>query len=284
MTIKNSQSIPADYKSLVESAYSNPFDRQIVDSFFEEYEKLNDCEHINQVGFLQLKFLHADQKWKYLNKIADLYLKEGQQSLAYICLLESLRLNADQEKVFKLTQSLQEYAKPIFPKGLKKNRCLVSVIMATCNRTEEIRESIESFLVQTLKEAELIVINDGGTDKVKEIIESYDSPKIKYYKFPENRGLAAALNEGVRQAEGKYIAYLDDDDVYYPNHLATLVDTLEASGYKLAYSNNQKVECITEHVTIYVYKRSMFLLNSWSLIWTVRDRLYRPLSIMPSTF
>ena len=109
--------------------------------------------------------------------------------------------------------------------------------MCTYNRTEEIRESIQSVLDQTLQDFELIVINDGGPVEVEAIIRSFNSPKIHYYRLENNRGHAAALNEGVRRSRGKFIAYLDDDDVYYPNHLKTLFGSLLSSSHKFIYSN-----------------------------------------------
>ena len=111
--------------------------------------------------------------------------------------------------------------------------------MCTFNRPQYIiRESIQSVLSQTFGDFELIVRNDGGDDKAKEVIDSFDCPKITYHRLVTNAGLSAALNECVLRAHGEYIAYLDDDDIYYPTHLETLVDVVEENGgLEFVYSN-----------------------------------------------
>jgi len=84
---------------------------------------------------------------------------------------------------------------------------------------------------------EIIVVNDAGID-VKEIIDSLNRKgNILYAAHPGNRGIAAARNTGIGMATGKYVAYLDDDDVYYPEHIETLVSALENSDYKVAYTD-----------------------------------------------
>ncbi|MCJ7508208.1 MAG: glycosyltransferase, partial [candidate division Zixibacteria bacterium] len=65
-----------------------------------------------------------------------------------------------------------------------------------------------------------------------------NSGKIVYLRHEDKRGPSAARNTGFKQARGKYIAYLDDDDIYYPNHLETLVVFLERSNYKVAYTDS----------------------------------------------
>jgi len=94
---------------------------------------------------------------------------------------------------------------------------------------------------------ELIIINDGGCDDVKDVIDMFHSPKIKYYKLDKRSGPGKARNEAILKAQGKYIAYLDDDDVYYPQHLERLVEVLEDGQDDIAYTNTKKVNGITEN-------------------------------------
>ncbi|MBL7145160.1 MAG: glycosyltransferase, partial [Phycisphaerae bacterium] len=76
------------------------------------------------------------------------------------------------------------------------------------------------------------------------IVNSYDDPRLLFINRKENRGKAHSLNEALARAEGKYVAYLDDDDLYYPNHIETLVDALEnESDCQVAYSDLYKVYC-----------------------------------------
>jgi GT2 family glycosyltransferase/Flp pilus assembly protein TadD len=114
---------------------------------------------------------------------------------------------------------------------------LVSVIIPTLNRPAMLDEAIQSVLRQTFPDFEIIVINDAGVD-VGNVIEKYNPKRqIIYLQHNSNRGMAAARNTGIKVARGKYIAYLDDDDVYYPDHLETLINFLESSEYKVAYTD-----------------------------------------------
>ena len=114
---------------------------------------------------------------------------------------------------------------------------LVSVVVATYNRPETLPDCLRSILNQTYANIEVIVVNDAGID-VKEIIDPLNHKGyILYTAHSKNRGIAAARNTGIGMARGKYIAYLDDDDIYYPEHIETLVGTLESGDYKVAYTD-----------------------------------------------
>ena len=102
----------------------------------------------------------------------------------------------------------------------------VSVILPTYNRPEMIRESIESVLKQEFQDWELLVVNDGGGREVEAALSQFPDPRIRYI-YAEHGGLSSALNVGQQAARGRYLAYLDDDDIFYPDHLARLVGYLE---------------------------------------------------------
>jgi glycosyltransferase involved in cell wall biosynthesis len=108
------------------------------------------------------------------------------------------------------------------PFSLQETKCAVSVIMATYNRPETIAEAIQSVLSQSFQDYELIIINDGGSSETDEIVRGFDSTRIIYVRT-RHQGVSAARNEGLSRAHGTYITYLDDDDVFYPNHLDYLV-------------------------------------------------------------
>jgi len=232
-----------DFTSLADHAYRNPFDREAVTAFFRAYEQLESHDQISQVKYLQLKYRHQNRsdQWLTLKILGELFLNEGKNFPAYISLVESLRLNPNQSDVIQLALSLKDKVKPKIPEKLSEDTITVSVIMPTFNRGQEIRKSIESVLNQNFIDFELIIINDGGSGLIEEIINLYQNPKIKYFRLKSNKGLAAALNEGILRARGKYIAYLDDDDIYYSEHLETLVKALEASPHRLVYAKTQKV-------------------------------------------
>jgi len=127
------------------------------------------------------------------------------------------------------------------------HRPLVSVIIPTFNRPNLLRRAIITVLDQTLNDLEIIVINDGAIDVENVITELNVRNNITYLRHPHNKGLPAARNTGIRQARGKYIAYLDDDDCYFPEHLETLVNHLETTSAKVAYTDAQRVTIETVH-------------------------------------
>jgi len=119
---------------------------------------------------------------------------------------------------------------------LKENTSpLVSVIMPVYNGQDYIAEAIESILNQTFKDFELIIINDGSTDRTEEVIKSYlNDKRVRYYK-QLHKGYSAAINQGFNLAEGRYICFQDADDVSLPIRLEEEVDVLE---------NNPDVELV----------------------------------------
>lgn len=113
---------------------------------------------------------------------------------------------------------------------------LVSVIVPTHNRPEMLREAIHSVLHQSLSSLEIIVVNDGGVD-LTELLDSMHDDRIVHLRLPERRERSAARNVGIRAARGQFIAYLDDDDLYYQDHLATVIGFMQTQGVQAAYSD-----------------------------------------------
>ena len=123
----------------------------------------------------------------------------------------------------------------------------VSIIIPVYNGEKYIKESIESALNQTYTNIEIIVVNDGSKDNTDEICKSYGN-KIKYIK-KENGGVATALNTGIKEAKGQYVAWLSHDDLYKENRiekgmevLSKLKDknTIIFSNFELIDSNGKK--------------------------------------------
>lgn len=103
----------------------------------------------------------------------------------------------------------------------------VSVLMPTYLQAPFICRAIESLLAQTLSDWELLMVEDGSPDQTYAMIDSYlPDARIHYHRLPSNRGLGAALNYALRRATAPLIAYLPSDDIYYADHLASLVDLL----------------------------------------------------------
>ena len=105
---------------------------------------------------------------------------------------------------------------------------LVSVIVPTFNRSAYLRPAIDSVLGQTLTDLELVVVDDGSSDDTAELLEGIADSRLRVVRHPANRGIAEARNSGLDAAAGKYIAWLDSDDVCRPDRLAVQVRYLEA--------------------------------------------------------
>ncbi|MGB8658701.1 MAG: glycosyltransferase [Candidatus Zixiibacteriota bacterium] len=103
----------------------------------------------------------------------------------------------------------------------------VSVVIPTYNSAHFLGEALQSVFDQTFKDYELIVVDDGSTDETKQIVAEYGD-KIKYI-FQENSGPASAKNNGIRNSVGKYIAFLDADDLWLPTKLEKQVKTFQQS-------------------------------------------------------
>jgi GT2 family glycosyltransferase len=152
---------------------------------------------------------------------------------------------------------------------LTKDLPLISVIVPTYNRPEMLKEAINSILAQSYQNFEIVVINDHSLN-IEETISELNKGinKIVYIKHPHNRGLAGARNTGIMAARGKYIAYLDDDDIYYPDHLEILFHTLENGEYEVAYTDAYRAH--------QVYKNGVYEITNRDIPYSIdfsKDRL-----------
>lgn len=103
----------------------------------------------------------------------------------------------------------------------------VSVITPAFNRSAYLVMAVDSVLAQTFDKWELIVVDDGSTDKTREVLAPYLSdPRIRYY-YQSNKGQSAARNLGISVARGRYIGFLDSDDIWLPDKLALQVAVFE---------------------------------------------------------
>jgi len=102
----------------------------------------------------------------------------------------------------------------------------VSVVIPAYNRAHYICEAIRSVLCQTFMDFELIIVDDGSTDNTREIVNSFQEPRIKYI-YQENCGVAAARNTGIAASSGEYISFLDSDDSFFENALEKEVLVLD---------------------------------------------------------
>lgn len=105
----------------------------------------------------------------------------------------------------------------------------VSVLMSVYNGETYLCECMDSVLSQTFRDFEFIIVDDGSTDKSKEIVRSYKDDRIILLENTENKGLAWSLNRGIKHARGTYIARMDADDVMLPERLERQVQYLKGN-------------------------------------------------------
>jgi glycosyltransferase involved in cell wall biosynthesis len=98
----------------------------------------------------------------------------------------------------------------------------VSVVIPTYNRAGVVKEAVDSVLAQEYNDFELIVVDDGSTDNTSEVLVPYGDDVTVL--FQENKGVSAARNRGIAEASGRYIAFLDSDDLWLPRKLSAQVE------------------------------------------------------------
>lgn len=120
---------------------------------------------------------------------------------------------------------------------------LVSIIMPSYNTAKFISETIKSVLAQTYTDWELIIVDDCSTDNTDEVVESFlPDNRIKYIKNEKNSGAAFSRNRALCEAKGKWIAFLDSDDVWLPEKLEKQIAFMEKNDYHFSYTNYIEID------------------------------------------
>lgn len=114
---------------------------------------------------------------------------------------------------------------------------LVSIIMPSYNTGKYIADSIHSVLAQTYENWELIIVDDCSTDDTDSIVAAFADPRIRYLKKEVNTGAAESRNWGLREAKGRWVAFLDSDDTWHPEKLERQIRFMEETGYKFTYTD-----------------------------------------------
>ena len=114
---------------------------------------------------------------------------------------------------------------------------LVSIIMPSYNTAQFIEETIASVLAQTYENWELIIVDDCSNDNTDEVVGRYlDDRRIRYLKNKKNSGAAVSRNLALREAKGKWIAFLDSDDLWKPQKLEKQIAFMVQNGYHFSYT------------------------------------------------
>ena len=121
---------------------------------------------------------------------------------------------------------------------------LVSVITPVYNGENTIGKTIESVINQTFDDFEMIIVDDISTDNTKKIVEDYakKDKRIKYYILPEKGGASAARNMAIAKAKGRYIAFLDGDDLWYPEKLEKQIKFMQDNDYGFTYTDYEYID------------------------------------------
>mgnify|MGYP002714062777 CR=1 FL=1 len=122
------------------------------------------------------------------------------------------------------------------------NNTKVTVIIPLYNRINWTIEAIESVLIQTHQNFEVFVIDDGSTDDVSKLIETYKKDKRIQYFRRENKGVSSARNFGIEKATGEYIAFLDSDDLFMPDKIETQLRYMAENDKSFSHTSYQKVD------------------------------------------
>lgn len=118
----------------------------------------------------------------------------------------------------------------------------VSIIMPSYNTARYIRESIESVLNQTYTNWELIIVDDCSSDNTDEIVAKFTDGRIKYFKNEKNSGAAVSRNKALQEAKGKWIAFLDSDDLWMPEKVEKQIKFMTDNGYAFSYTNYIEID------------------------------------------
>lgn len=120
---------------------------------------------------------------------------------------------------------------------------LVSIIMPSYNTGQFIAETIESVLAQSYSDWELIIVDDCSTDGTDEVVGQYlTDTRIRYIKNEINSGAAVSRNRALREAKGKWIAFLDSDDLWERDKLEKQIAFMENNGYHFSYTNYIEID------------------------------------------
>lgn len=119
---------------------------------------------------------------------------------------------------------------------------LVSIITPTYNSAKYIKETIESVLNQTYSNWEMIIVDDDSKDNTQDVVEQIKDKRIKYIKLSENSGAAIARNTAMKNANGKYMAFLDSDDIWEKDKLDKQLKFMKENNYNFTCTAYEKID------------------------------------------
>jgi glycosyltransferase involved in cell wall biosynthesis/MoaA/NifB/PqqE/SkfB family radical SAM enzyme len=206
--------------------------RQKLDEI-KRYEFAGNWDHYKQAveALYKIESVHT---FDSAFTVFKLFKKLGQKETADKWLLTAARLNPEKHFSLEIEIEYQKMVKDVRYRTMKYNPVefqrldkwlgnypLVSVIIPTHNRPEKLKVAIQSVLDQTYPSIEIIVSCDDGKKEAEAVVQAFNDSRIKYTEVPVNSGPPVSRNAAFQLAQGDYCAFLDDDDIYYTEHLLT---------------------------------------------------------------
>ena len=119
---------------------------------------------------------------------------------------------------------------------------LVSIIMPTYNCAKFIGKTIESVIAQTYENWELIIVDDCSKDNTEEVVSEYKDNRIKYHRLENNSGAAVARTEAMKKASGRYMAFLDSDDLWKKDKLEKQLEFMNKNNYNFTCTEYEQID------------------------------------------
>jgi teichuronic acid biosynthesis glycosyltransferase TuaG len=129
----------------------------------------------------------------------------------------------------------------------------ISIIIPTLNSGGTIKRTLNSVFSQSYKKWEILIIDSYSSDETLKFVKSFNSKKIKFYKYPKSKGLAAARSFGISKSSGNYISFLDSDDIWKKNKLSYQINYMKKNNYNF---------CCTEYSLINNDVKKNFLIKN----------------------
>ena len=131
---------------------------------------------------------------------------------------------------------------------------LISVVVPAWRAEKTLAAALDSVLAQTWREIEVLVVDDASPDGTLALAQSYAArdPRVRVIAQKENGGVSKARNCGVREARGEWIAFLDSDDIWYPDKLSRQISFMEQMGYDFTYTAYEKINERGEHMGVVI--------------------------------